>query len=887
MDQLIYTSAPRLLDAGKSGFGTIARGRDIPKALVNYLERISTFDRAAGVDSLLYYTVFSAAGLRFHIFSRVQDCGADYTGRTNHVAHHFISEEGSAEYSSLLAGTPAGAMLALQSQWCKRWDDPPCWLDSVPLPAALPKGEKFTWTRMTDSQENAGWLCAKEYHQGATLVFDRELSAEQALGLLHDAFLRRPDHGWGTGFCTAKVTNISSSLTPFVCLDARQVEAGISPGAGSRRLAVGAPMTPPPPSVFPDPKEEPVTQPQTGSPEPGGMVVEDIAENALVTVIPTAPSAPLQTSASDAPIRSPFGAPVRQGGVQTPAPGRSSRKPAVSTPNKSIAVLAVLLVCVVAFFCKISSDKEKTLQQAEEYAVQVDAAVELYRKTGCPLAEVECGKISTENLKKAVEQRDASLCEKLRLELENGWSLFVDALVNQGEKKKNELRKYELLHFEAVMKEAADAVKASKKDIRTCKDKLTDYCNKVNRAEKAVKMLQHIKQLEPLPMELPGEMAEHAIQNNWQKLKEGESPREFEDFMAHFEQKLNGNLDQFKSFEGVDDQNTLGKVFRDKIREAINNRRLKEARDMIEKSREDWNKKKNELEKKAEECKADQNLIAALKNCDYVNATVYNELENKVNEIMNSKSEQASRPAENPPPPTPTPESNVSPVSGGTPDSKAEKGENVTAFSAEKVVVWFWTKVEGIKMPQRVDGKTASEVINMIRNNKETIKEKRVLLVATFPKGFKNYLCESCRKINGNQEIRKVEVEDVELNGKNECNYGGEKGWEIEFAELEESIERCVNIKITSMSYELEVLRVQLDWKKPNLKEGVDKEEREWKVAQRRAESRLKDKRDAEKKEEEKKKQEEAAKAQPSTQQGASSEGKNSKASNAKKNKKK
>ncbi len=45
MLQLIYTSAPRLLEAGKTGFGTVARSRQLPQFLITYLERISTYDR--------------------------------------------------------------------------------------------------------------------------------------------------------------------------------------------------------------------------------------------------------------------------------------------------------------------------------------------------------------------------------------------------------------------------------------------------------------------------------------------------------------------------------------------------------------------------------------------------------------------------------------------------------------------------------------------------------------------------------------------------------------------------------------------------------------------------------------------------------------------------
>jgi hypothetical protein len=43
--QLIYTSAPRLLEAGRSGFGTVARHRQIGPLLVSACERASQFAR--------------------------------------------------------------------------------------------------------------------------------------------------------------------------------------------------------------------------------------------------------------------------------------------------------------------------------------------------------------------------------------------------------------------------------------------------------------------------------------------------------------------------------------------------------------------------------------------------------------------------------------------------------------------------------------------------------------------------------------------------------------------------------------------------------------------------------------------------------------------------
>ena len=870
MEQLIYTSAPRLLDAGKSGFGTIARGRDIPRALVNYLERISTFDRAAGVDSLLYYTVFSAAGLRFHIFSRVQDCGADYTGRTNHVAHHFIAEEGSAEYAALSAGTPAGTMLALQAQWCKRWDEAPRWLEPTPLPTSLPKGEKFAWTRMTDNQENAGWLCAEEYHQGATLVFDCEISAEQALGLLHDAYLRRPDHGWGIGFCTAKVTNINSSSTPYICLDARQAEAGISPGAGSRRLSVRAPMAPPPPSVFRAPEKESIPEQESPPPAPGGIVVEEIEGEDPAPTIHSAPP-------TNPPVRSPFGAPA-QPEPRPFVPGRPTKKRTASTSNKAISVFALLLIGVVALFWKISSDKKQTLQMAEEYAAQVEAAVDLYKEAECPLAKKEFEKVSPEALKKAVEQKEAALSEKHRIELEACWTRFIDTLVREGNQKVQELKKHNLFHFEEDMKKAADAVSAAKKDIRLCKDKLAEYCKKLRQADRAAKMLDELSKIEPLKENLASkEEAQMAIRNEWQELNKDDRPAAFVKFETQNQktrEDLQTALNQFDPFEEFE-KKELTTSYNGEIEAAIKNDDLKEACDKIEKSRSTWEAERDRLIKKAKPHEAKQevkNLVDALSKCNYVNANAYRNLADKLSELQT------------PPPPvnSPAPDSDASrgdasresatPTDKPAPEvpgqSAAEdqaKPANVS-FKAKSITVWVWTNVEGVKVPQRVEGADADDIRTKLAALGDKLdRTKKVFLTATFPTGFKEFL----RNQKPDEVIDKVKIVDDE--GELDASiYEGKKGWETDYTELEQHIAKYANIEITDTDLKYEVLYVTLNWKKPQFvsKNKVEKRENRWNQDKAEANEKLKAKN--------KKAQQEAAKAgqeaQPGAHQGTSNE---------------
>ena len=68
--QLIYTSAPRLLTAGQTGFGTVARHREVPPLVVSAVERATQFARLPGMDVgrvVFSHRVIDAAGARHSV----------------------------------------------------------------------------------------------------------------------------------------------------------------------------------------------------------------------------------------------------------------------------------------------------------------------------------------------------------------------------------------------------------------------------------------------------------------------------------------------------------------------------------------------------------------------------------------------------------------------------------------------------------------------------------------------------------------------------------------------------------------------------------------------------------------------------------------------------
>src|SRR5437016_3195510 len=126
--QLIYTSAEHGLAAGRSGFCTVARHTDIRERLVAELERLSAFDRPPAGQTLPVirsHRILTIGSDRYHILSCIQDAGPDYSGRTNHIAHHLICEENE------LAAAASPALVLLRFPWRQRWAEPSRYLDDA------------------------------------------------------------------------------------------------------------------------------------------------------------------------------------------------------------------------------------------------------------------------------------------------------------------------------------------------------------------------------------------------------------------------------------------------------------------------------------------------------------------------------------------------------------------------------------------------------------------------------------------------------------------------------------------------------------------------------------------------------------------------------------
>ncbi len=156
--ELIYTSARKGLKPGSVGFCTVAMSRQMSSALAATLESLSGYrhlytagngDYADNPVNFCHY-LLADRGRVARVIARIGAAPADYTGRTNKLAHFMVLD--SAELP--LAG-PAW-LLQRPGLLPEVWQGEPRWIES---PAAIPNGDSVparcaAWQRVTG---DAGW----------------------------------------------------------------------------------------------------------------------------------------------------------------------------------------------------------------------------------------------------------------------------------------------------------------------------------------------------------------------------------------------------------------------------------------------------------------------------------------------------------------------------------------------------------------------------------------------------------------------------------------------------------------------------------------------------------------------------------------------------------
>jgi hypothetical protein len=205
--ELFYTSAPKGLRPGSSGFCTVAATRGMPAALVERLEGLSGYrhlypplDAKADLNPVCHsHLVLTVQGKVYHVLSRIAPAGLDYSQRGNKLAHHLVLEAG-----ELPPGGPAW-LLSQPGFMDGEWDGQ---VRQLPAGRRVPMGDAppapcAAWQRVTG---DAGWagVLAEAFERDANRpVYLVYLPGQEMLPLVAEALALLPvERRWEMTFST-------------------------------------------------------------------------------------------------------------------------------------------------------------------------------------------------------------------------------------------------------------------------------------------------------------------------------------------------------------------------------------------------------------------------------------------------------------------------------------------------------------------------------------------------------------------------------------------------------------------------------------------------------------------------------------------------------------
>ncbi len=149
--QLIFTSVPRGLRPNTRGFTTAAATASLTAPMMDRLEAMSGYTPVSAQEApvAFSYQVARFGMQRIHILSRVSSAAADYSGRSNQIAHHLVVER-----TELPPGGAADVLLS-GNLFHSSWVGEP---QALP-PVVLPRMESgpapcAAWAKATG---DAGW----------------------------------------------------------------------------------------------------------------------------------------------------------------------------------------------------------------------------------------------------------------------------------------------------------------------------------------------------------------------------------------------------------------------------------------------------------------------------------------------------------------------------------------------------------------------------------------------------------------------------------------------------------------------------------------------------------------------------------------------------------
>ncbi len=225
--QLIYTSAPHLLDPSLSGYGVVARSEKLPRALEKKLLKISGVKEENKLISgpQLSYHILDCAGATFHVLSCIQSAGADYSGRECHIAHHLALTQDEVRLlrSNQARPTPASVILGLYRDqfWKAEWKEKPHYITDEPSLSTdlLPEiDQQSTWKELTGHKYNAKALITPPYEHDCLIVVKSGTRSLDILHLLAESDWLSHLRGWGITFTTTGVASDTFAQTQRIAV---------------------------------------------------------------------------------------------------------------------------------------------------------------------------------------------------------------------------------------------------------------------------------------------------------------------------------------------------------------------------------------------------------------------------------------------------------------------------------------------------------------------------------------------------------------------------------------------------------------------------------------------------------------------------------------------
>lgn len=221
--ELYFTSAPRGLQAGRSGFCTVACTKGMHPVLAQVLESLSVYRQVfppqhpdAPLNPIVHsHIVVYAGGQRFSVLSRTASAGLDYSQRSNRFSHHVAleSQERAEAGPAWVASVPG----FLETTWDGQ-------LRTLPAGRSAPRGSVPArpcthWQQLTG---DAGWagrvaaMLADETRPLIHLVFQPGMDL---LPLIAEVIpLLPPERRWDATFSTYYVGLPASISCQLRCI---------------------------------------------------------------------------------------------------------------------------------------------------------------------------------------------------------------------------------------------------------------------------------------------------------------------------------------------------------------------------------------------------------------------------------------------------------------------------------------------------------------------------------------------------------------------------------------------------------------------------------------------------------------------------------------------